>query len=203
MTVSNQTLNRVAYCERLESFTARALLGLALDGQGLQPTTAEAALGLTAGDIAAQALELATKGYVTFTQGARCTTNDTVTLELIARGVTASAGFIRRIEIRCASVDDAGLTCYERRFEVEGGATPTLQCYGGSEPVERTIETSTGGASTSIDYTRTIAAATEAQTFGFAAGAGTLTWTYTGQSGDVTNHITDIRVFPKRALTFE
>jgi len=202
MTTSNLTLSRVAYCERLEDFKLAKLLSIGLSG-GLAPTTAETALGLTAGDIADQALELALKGYVSFTRTGTCSTNDAVTLELVARGVTASAGFVRRIEIRAMSVDDAGLTSYERRFEVEGGATPTLQHYGGSEPVERTIETATGGASTSIDYTRTIAAGTEAQTFGFAAGASSLTFTYTGQTGDVTNFRFEVRVFPKVALTFE
>lgn len=203
MTISLQTLNRTGYCERLEQFDRLTLLKMAEDASGLQPTAAETALGITAGDIAAQALELALDGYVKFVRTGRATTNDTDTLELVARGVTAGAGFVRRIEISADSVDDAGVASFERRFIVEGAATPVLGTFGGAAAVETTIETSTGGASTSIDYTRTIQAGTEAQTFGFAAGAGTLTFTYTGQTGDVTNYRYEIRVFPKRALTFE
>lgn len=203
MSTSNLTLNRPGYCERLEFLALPDLLKVGLDGAGLNPTTAETALGITAGDIAAQALELAHKGYVSFVRTGRCTTNDTITLELVARGVTADAGFVRRIEIRAHSVDDAGVASYERRFIVEGGATPTLQFFGGVTGYETQIESAQGGASTAADYTRTQQAGSEAQTFAFAAGAGSLTFTYTGQSGDVTNVWFEIRVFPKLALTFE
>lgn len=197
MATSNLTLSRVAYCERLEDLTPRALLGIALDGQGLQPTTAEAALGLTAGDIAAQALELATKGYVSFVRTGTCSTNDAVTLELIARGVTANAGFVRRIECRAISVDDAGVAAFEQRFIVTGASTPIVDIFLGSDTVE------SGGLSAQVDPRRTVAAGTESQTFAFAAGVGTLTFTYTGQSGDVTNFRFEVRVFPKVALAFE
>lgn len=59
------TITPAAYCERLERFSRRTLLGIAQSG-GLQPTTAEAALGITAGSIADQALQLALDGYVEF-----------------------------------------------------------------------------------------------------------------------------------------
>jgi hypothetical protein len=203
MTTSNLTLSRVGYAERIENIAPRTLLRMALDGQGLEPTAAEVLLGITAGDIAAQILELATKGYVSFVRTGNCTTNDAVTLELMARGVTAAASTVRRIEIQAHSIDDAGLASYERRFIVEGAATPVLGTFGGAAAVETTIETATGGASTAIDYTRTVQVGTEPQTFAFAAGAGTLTFTYTGQTGDVTNFRFEIRVFPKIALTFE
>lgn len=203
MSTSNLTLSRVAYCERLESLSPRALLGLALDGQGLAPTTAETTLGLTAGEIAAQALELATKGYVKFVRTGRCTTTDTITLELIARGVTFDAGFVRRIEISAHSVDDAGVASYERRFVIEGGATPTINTFGGVGTTETTMLKGSAGSEVAFDYTRTVQAGTEDQTFALAAGASTLTFTYTGQSGDVTNVYFEIRVFPKLALTFE
>lgn len=202
MATSNLTLSRVAYCERLEDFKLAKLLGIGLSG-GLAPTTAEAALGLTAGDIADQALELACKGYVSFTRTGTCSTNDAVTLELVARGVTASAGFVRRIEIRAISVDDAGVASYERRFEIEGGATPTINTFGGVVTSEETLLKGSAGSEVALDYTRTVQVGTEAQTFGFAAGAGSLTFTYTGQTGDVTNFRFEVRVFPKVALTFE
>lgn len=196
MTTSNLTLSRVAYCERLEDFKLAKLLSIGLNG-GLQPTTAEAALGLTAGDIADQALELALRGYVTFTRTGTCSTNDAVTLELVARGVTANAGFVRRVDIRAISVDDAGVAAFEQRFTVTGASTPIVDIFLGDNATE------SGGSSAQVDPARTVAAGTEAQTFGFAAGAGSLTFTYTGQSGDVTNFRFEVRVFPKVALTFE
>lgn len=196
MTTSNLTLSRVAYCERLEDFNILQLLGIAQAG-GLAPTTAETALGLTAGDIALQAAELATRGYVTFTRTGTCSTNDAVTLELVARGVTANAGFVRTVECRAISVDDAGVAAYEQRFRVTGASTPIVDIFLGDNSTE------SGGLSASVDPARTVAAGTESQTFGFAAGAGSLTFTYTGQSGDVTNFRFEVRVFPKVALTFE
>ena len=136
MTTSNLTLNRPGYCERLEFLGLPELLRVGLDGSGMAPTTAETALGITAGDIAAQALELAHKGYVSFVRTGRCTTNDTITLELVARGVTADAGFVRRIEIRAHSVDDAGLVSFERRFIIEGASTPIVDIFLGDNATE-------------------------------------------------------------------
>lgn len=197
MTTSNLTLNRPGYCERLEFLGLPELLRVGLDGSGMAPTTAETALGITAGDIAAQALELALNGYVTFRRTGTCSTNDAVTLELVARGVTADAGFVRRIDVRSFSVDDAGLLATEQRFVVTGASTPIVDIFLGDNATE------SGGSSAQVDPSRTVAAATEAQTMAFAAGAGTLTATYTGQSGDVTNFNFEVRVYPKIKLTFE
>lgn len=197
MTTSNLTLNRPAYCERLEFLGPAELLRIGLDGSGMAPTTAEALLGLTAGDIAAQALEMALKGYVSFVRTGTCSTNDTVTLELVARGVTADAGHIRRIDVRSFSVDDAGLLATEQRYVVTGASTPVVDIFLGDNATE------SGGSSAQVDPSRTVAAGTEPQTMAFAAGAGTLTATYTGQSGDVTNFRFEVRVFPKVKLTFE
>ena len=196
MATSNLTLSRVAYCERLEDLSLRQLLAIG-QGGGLQPTAAETTLGLTAGDIADQAMELALRGYVSFVRTGTCSTNDAVTLELVARGVTASAGTVRRVDIRAISVDDAGVAAFEQRFTVTGAATPIVDIFLADNATE------SGGSSAQVDACRTVAAGTEAQTFGFAAGAGSLTFTYTGQSGDVTNFRFEVRVFPKVALTFE
>ena len=56
-------------------------------------------------------------------------------------------------------------------------------------------------ASVEVDAERTAQAGTEAQTFAMAAGASTLTVTYTGQSGDVTTGFFEVRVYPKQNLT--
>lgn len=203
MTTSNLTLSRAGYCERLEGFGLAELLRIGQDGSGLAPTAAETLLGITAGDIAAQALEMALRGYVTFKRTFTCSTNDTVTLELIARGVTADAGFVRRLETRVHSVDDAGVASFERRYFIEGGATPTINYMGGVVTSEETLLKGSAGSEVALDYTRSVQVGTEAQTFALAAGAGTLTFTYTGQSGDVTNGEFEIRVFPKTKITFE
>jgi hypothetical protein len=201
MSTSNTTLSRVAYCERLEFLDRATLLRIGSDGTGLAPTTAETTLGLTAGDIAAQALQLALDGYVSFVRTGRCTTNDTITLELVARGVTADAGFVRRIQVLGHSVDDAGVASFDRSYVIEGGSTPTVQTFGGS--TFAAVQTTNGLATLDVDLERTQQASAEAQTLALAAGAGSLTITYTGQSGDVTNMQFEVRVFPKLALTFE
>lgn len=203
MTTSNLTLSRAGYCEALEQLALPDLLKMGLDGSGRTPTAAEVLLGITAGDIAAQALELALRGYVTFKRTFTCSTNDTVTLELVARGVTASAGSIRRIEAQCDSVDDAGVAHFERRYFIEGGATPTLNYMGGVVTSETTMLKGSAGSEVALDYTRSVQVGTEAQTFDLAAGASSLTFTYTGQSGDVTNGQFEVRVYPKNTITFE
>lgn len=202
MTISLETLNRPGYCERLESLSLPALVRVAQDGAGLAPTAAETLLGITAGDIALQALELSQKGYVSFIKSAACTTTDAVTIELIARGVTFPASSVRRIEITAHSCDDAGVASYERRFVIEGAATPVIGTFGGVAATETTMLKGSAGSEVAFDYTRTEQAAAESQTFALAAGASTLTFTYTGQSGDVTNVWFQVKVFPKIALPF-
>jgi hypothetical protein len=200
---ATQNLARVYYCERLEQFDRLTLLRMGTDGTGLTPTSTETTGGLTAGDIAAQALQLALDGYVSFKFTARATTNDAVTLELIARGVSFAAGTTRRVEIYAHSVDDAGVAAYERRFIIEGGTTPTVLNFGENANAETTSLKGSAGSEVAFDATRTVATGTEAQTFALAAGASTLTFTYTGQSGDVTNAVVEIRVYPKSGLVYE
>lgn len=194
MTTSNLTLSRAGYCERLEQLGLRELLRTGIDGQGLQPTAAEVLLGITAGDIADQALELATKGYVSFKRTFTCSTNDTVTLELIARGVTASAGSWRKIELVGSCGDDAGVATFTRTYGVLGATTPVLD-------VTFADYLRTASLPVEFDPERTAQAGTEAQTLAMAAGSGTLTVTYTGQSGDVTTGFFEVRVYPKENLT--
>ena len=194
MTVSNETLNRPGYCERIESFGQAELLRMGLDGTGLAPNATETALGITAGDIAAQMLELATKGFVTFRKGFTCSTNDAVALEMVARGMTAAAGSWRRLDTIAVSGDDAGIARISRSYGVLGAATPVLDEF-------PSIVLMTAGLPADVDIQRTVAAATEAQTFATAAGSGTGTVTYTGQSGDVTTGFFEVRVYPKQALT--
>ena len=195
MTITNETLSRVGYCARLEDFQRSELLKMGLDGSGLAPTAAETALGITAGDIAAQALELALDGYVTFKKTFTCSTNDAVTLELVARGVSIASGTWRRIDCLCSSGDDAGVASFTRRYGVLGASTPVLDVY----PLA-TVLIDGSPAAVVTDLERTATAAAEAQTFALAAGSGTLTVTYTGQSSDVTSGFFEVRVYPKQTL---
>lgn len=71
-----------AYSNRLEQYGRRELLAMGQDGSGLQPTTAEAALGLTAGDIAKLALDMALDGYATFEFKLQTETNDALVINL-------------------------------------------------------------------------------------------------------------------------
>jgi hypothetical protein len=202
MTTSNLTLSRVAYAERVlenEGRSVADLLRIGLDGTGIAPNTTETALGLTAGDIAAQCLELALRGYVTFKRSFTCSTNDSVTLELIARGVTASAGSYRRIDVLGSAGDDAGVATFHRRYGVLGATTPVLDVFGGSTGAA--VQTTSGLTTVDVDLERTEQAAAEAQTLAMAAGSSTLTITYTGQSGDVTTGFFEVRVYPKNSLT--
>lgn len=117
------SISRAGYCARLEQLTPQALMRLALDGQGLEPTTAETALGITAGDIALQALELATKGYVSFIARVSQTTNDTSDIILSDRGVTFGTGFARRIDGCAISADGDNVTMEETAAIIEGNDT--------------------------------------------------------------------------------
>src|SRR5690606_2449420 len=87
-----------AYCQRIESLSHGALLKIGLDGQGFEPDTDEVALGLTAGEIARQCLELALKGYVTLRVEGTTDTNtaDSDALNLSDVGVTFPAATVRR-----------------------------------------------------------------------------------------------------------
>jgi hypothetical protein len=117
------SINRAAYCERLEDMSPQALMRIALDGQGLAPTAAETLLGITAGDIALQALELATKGYVSFVARIADDTNDTADIILSSRGVTFATGFARRVEACAISADGDNVTMEETTAIVQGHDT--------------------------------------------------------------------------------
>lgn len=116
------------YCARLEQLDRAALLKMGLDGAGLAPNTAETALGITAGSIAAQALQLALDGYVEFDMLGQTETNDTVTtFNLTDRGVDfLTVGTYRRVEVYAFITSDAEAALIRRDAMVTGAATPVV-----------------------------------------------------------------------------
>jgi hypothetical protein len=117
-----------AYCQRLEQFSRAALLKLGLDGQGFAPTTAEAAAGITAGGIAAQALQMAVDGYTTFQLLGQTETNDTVTTFNLSDQLVdfLTANTIRRVDLEAYITADADAGLLLRKAMVAGGATPLV-----------------------------------------------------------------------------
>lgn len=120
-----------AYCQRLENLAPRDLLRVGLAGNGdnsqLEPNTAEAALGLTRGVIADQALMLATRGFVEFEARGQTETNDTVvTLNLTDLLVNFPAGSLRRLDVDAYITADADAGDLRLTAIVAGGTTPLV-----------------------------------------------------------------------------
>jgi hypothetical protein len=118
----------IAYCGRIEQFGQAELLRMGLDGTGLTPTTAESTLGLTAGSIAGQMLQLATKGYVEFVLTMAADTNTAGVLNLTdTLGVDfLTASTSRRVEVDALIKADVDASWVKERFLVACAATPVV-----------------------------------------------------------------------------
>lgn len=117
-----------AYCARLENMSRSKLLKMGLDGTGLEPTTAEAALGITAGGIAAQALQMGIDGYTTFKYEMRTETNDALVINLTDDlGVNfLTADTFRRVDLEVYASADADYGFVPQTFIVQGASTPVV-----------------------------------------------------------------------------
>jgi hypothetical protein len=192
------SISRAGYCARLEQLSPRALLGLALDGQGLAPNATEIALGITAGDIAAQALELATKGYVSFVARLSQTTNDTSDIILSDRGVTFATGFARRIEGCVVSADGDNVTLEETTAIVEGNDTlssAVVTYFGVAHLVTNGLTVAAVNPhKTSVSGLGLTGIGAQTVTILNSTG---IRVRYTGQSGDVTTGTLIARVYPQ------
>lgn len=116
-----------AYCNRLEQFNRKALLGIAQSG-GLTPTAAETALGITAGAIADQALQLYLDGYVefTFTMAA-----DTNTAGVVNLTDTLGVDFLttscsRRVDVEAFVAADVDKGLVKEELLIACAATPIV-----------------------------------------------------------------------------
>jgi hypothetical protein len=120
------TLTPAGYCVRLEQFDRAALLRIGLDGQGLSPTTAETALGITAGSIARQALQLALDGYVEFQFTMAADTNTAGVVNLTDLGVDFPADTSRRLDAEVFVSADVDKGLVKEEVLVAGASTPVV-----------------------------------------------------------------------------
>lgn len=184
------------YCNRLEQFSRRALLSIAQSG-GLQPTAAETLLGITAGSIADQALQLALDGYVTFEFTMAADTNTAGVFNLTTKGVdflTVSCSRTVEYEIFVkADVDAALLT---QKALVACAATPI---------VYNLIKTVEAGGSSAAASVRDIGAgdlistATVVPTATLSVSTADVVLTLTGVANIDTTWRVLVKVFPKTA----
>lgn len=118
----------IAYCGRLEQFGPTELFRIGLDGSGLAPTTAETTLGITAGSIAQQAFQLATKGYVEFVVTMAADTNTAGVVNLTdTLGVDfLTASTSRRVEVDALIKADVDASWVKERYLVACAATPVV-----------------------------------------------------------------------------
>jgi hypothetical protein len=168
--------SRPGYCQRIERFSRQALLRIGMDGTGLEPTTAEAALGLTAGEIASQALALALDGYVEFEYAVSETTNGT-------------DDGMRKVEYSLQSSDDANYRNFERRFYIKND-TLAVSIVPGSVLLQDAL--------TTVDATSGNFGTAGAETLVPSVSSTDVILTYTGQSGDATLATIRVRIFPLR-----
>lgn len=187
-------VSRPGYCQRLERFTRSALLRIGLDGQGLEPTAAEVLLGLTAGEIASQALQLALDGYVEFKYQVSESTNGTDVINLTTRtsnvggGVdTTTADGMRKVEYSLQSSDDANYRNFERRFYIKHD-TLAVSIVPGSVLLQDAL--------TTVDATSGNFGTAGAETLVPSVSSTDVILTYTGQSGDATLATIKVRIFP-------
>lgn len=114
----------VGYCARLENMSRAALLKMGMDGSGLEPTTAEDTLGITAGSIAAQALQLALDGFVTLEFEMAADTNTAGVFNFNDVGVDFVADTSRRIDFECLVSADVDKALIQRTVLIAGASTP-------------------------------------------------------------------------------
>ena len=196
--------NPAAYCERLEQFDRKALLAMGLDGSGLQPTTAETTLGLTAGAIAQQALALALDGYVEFTVNAQTETNDTVTsFNLSDKGVDfLTAATYRRVDIECFMTSDADAGLLRRVCVVAGGTTPVVVMTKLKGIEDAATATSEGGIRNSVVAGDFLAASLIVPDVLLEQNTNKIRLSFTGITNIDLFWQIKVRVYPKVAQTF-
>lgn len=191
------------YCARLEQFSRRALLKIA-DSGGLQPNAAETLLGITAGDIANQALQLALDGYVEFDIAGQTETNDTVTtVNLSDLGVDfLTAGTWRRLEVQAYITADADAGVLQLTAMVAGGSTPLVAVTKLKGIEDAATATSEGGIRTSVAAGDFLASSLIVPVVSFEQNSNKVRLTITGITNIDMFWRCKVRVFPLVAQTF-
>ncbi len=187
-----------AYCARLENFSRAALLKLGLDGQGFAPTTAEAALGITAGGIAKQALDMALDGYTTFDFQAVAETNDALTMNLTdLLGIDfLTVSTYRRVAWEVYANADADVGLVKREAIVQGAATPIVIQTAVTSVADIGLATIEAGLLKSVAAGDLLAAGAVIPFCSLAQSSNDIVLTYTGISNIDTNATVRVYVYP-------
>jgi hypothetical protein len=183
------------YCNRLEQFGRAELLRIGTDGSGLAPTTAEAALGITAGSIAQQALQLALDGFVTFEFTMAADTNTAGVFNLTTKGVDfLTTSCTRRVGFECLVKADVDAAFLFQESIVACAATPIVY--------NPAITVDPAGTATSIrsigagDLTST---AVTVPTAVLSVSTADVILTLTGVTNIDTTWVVKVKVYPKVA----
>ena len=187
-----------AYCQRLENFDRASLLRMGLDGAGLTPTTAEAALGVTAGGIAAQALQMALDGYTTFDYQAVAETNDALTVNLTdTLGIDfLTVSTYRRVAFETFASCDADVGVVRREAIVQGAATPIVIQTAVTSVADIGLATIEAGLLKSVAAGDLLASGAVIPFCSLAQSSNDIVLTYTGISNIDTNATIRIYVYP-------
>jgi hypothetical protein len=101
-----------------------------MDGTGLAPTAAETTLGITAGSIAQQMLQLALDGFVTFEFTMASDTNTAGVFNLTTKGVDfLTASCSRRVDVEAFVKADVDGGSVQETYFVACAATPVVARY--------------------------------------------------------------------------
>ncbi len=187
-----------AYCGRLENFDRAALLRMGLDGSGFAPNATETALGITAGSIAVQALDLALDGYTTFDFQVVAETNDAVTINLTTLlGIDfLTVGTYRKVEFETFANADADVGCVKRTAIVQGAATPIVIQTAVTSVADIGLATIETALTRQVAAGDLLASAAVVPFCSLAQSSNALVLTYTGISNIDTNATVRIYVYP-------
>lgn len=190
-----------AYCARLESMTRAKLLKLGMDGTGLTPTTAEAALGITAGSIAAQALQMALDGYTTFDFQAVAETNDALTVNLTdTLGIDfLTVSTYRRVRWEIFANCDADVGLVHREAIVQGAATPIVAQTAVTSVADIGLATIENGLLKSVAAGDLLASGAIVPFGSLAQSSNDIVLTYTGITDKDTNATIRLYVYPQES----
>lgn len=187
-----------AYCARLENYDRASLLKIGLDGSGFAPTTAEAALGITAGGIAAQALDMALDGYTTFDFQCATETNDALTINLTTLlGINfLTVGTYRKVEFETFANGDADVGCVLRTAIVQGAATPVVAQTAVTSVADIGLATIEAGLLKSVAAGDLLASGAVIPFCSLAVSTADLVLTFTGVTNKDMNATVRIYVYP-------
>lgn len=193
------TCTPAGYCNRIEQFDRSTLLKIGLDGTGLAPTSAETTLGITAGSIARQALQLALDGFVTFEFTMAADTNTAGVFNLTTKGVDfLTTSCSRKIETEVFVKADVDAALIVGQALVACAATPIVYAQ------RNTVDVGDALVTQNVDI-RSIAAGdllstlTTIPTAALSVSTADVILTLTGVTDIDTTWVVKVKVYPKTA----